>query len=75
MLHPEELEEEERKKMEEKMRGYPNPREFFVSTLAHGVGMIASAFYPKPVIVRFSDFKSNEYANLIGGKNIEPKEG
>src|SRR3990167_7453739 len=47
---------------------------FFVERLAHGVAMIAAAFYPKDVILRFSDFKTNEYANLIGGKRYEPVE-
>jgi pyruvate,water dikinase len=50
------------------------PKEFFVRSLAEGVGRIAAAFYPKPVIVRMSDFKSNEYAMLIGGKEFEPEE-
>lgn len=54
--------------------GYKNKGEFFVDKLAEGIGMIAAAFYPKQVIVRLSDFKSNEYANLIGGKMFEPKE-
>jgi pyruvate,water dikinase len=53
---------------------YDDKPQFFVDKLAHGVGMIAAAFYPKPVIVRMSDFKSNEYANLLGGKQFEPKE-
>ena len=53
---------------------YPNKQEFFIDKLAQGMGTIAAAFYPKPVIVRLSDFKSNEYANLIGGRNFEPKE-
>ena len=53
---------------------YDEKPQFFVDKLAHGVGMIAAAFYPKPVIVRMSDFKSNEYANLLGGKQFEPKE-
>ena len=48
--------------------------QFFVDKLAEGVGMLAAAFYPKPVIVRLSDFKSNEYANLIGGAQFEPHE-
>ncbi len=48
--------------------------QFFVDKLAHGIGMIAAAFYPKPVVVRMSDFKSNEYANLLGGRQFEPKE-
>jgi pyruvate,water dikinase len=54
--------------------GEEDPRDFFVSRLAEGVGRIAAAFYPKPVIVRMSDFKSNEYARLIGGQEFEPVE-
>ncbi len=54
--------------------GYDDKVKFFVDKLAQGVGMIAAAFYPKDVILRFSDFKTNEYANLIGGKAYEPKE-
>jgi pyruvate,water dikinase len=54
--------------------GYENKADYFVDRLAEGVGMIAAAFYPKPVIVRLSDFKSNEYANLIGGAQFEPHE-
>ena len=54
--------------------GYADKAEYFVDKLAEGVGMIAAAFYPKQVIVRLSDFKSNEYANLIGGKLFEPDE-
>jgi len=54
--------------------GYPNPREFFLGRLTEGVAMIASAFWPKPVIVRLSDFKSNEYKKLIGGNRYEPDE-
>lgn len=51
-----------------------DPKEFFVRSLSEGIGRIAAAFYPKPVIVRMSDFKSNEYAMLIGGKEFEPLE-
>jgi pyruvate,water dikinase len=51
-----------------------DPKEFFVRSLAEGIGRIAAAFYPKPVIVRMSDFKSNEYAMLIGGREFEPTE-
>lgn len=54
--------------------GYSDKTEFFVEKLAQGVSMIAAAFYPKDVIVRLSDFKTNEYANLIGGKGFEPAE-
>ena len=54
--------------------GEEDPRDFFVRRLAEGIGRIAAAFYPKPVIVRMSDFKSNEYAMLIGGHEFEPVE-
>jgi pyruvate,water dikinase len=54
--------------------GYPSKTEFFVDKLAQGIGKLGAAFYPKDVIVRFSDFKTNEYANLIGGQYFEPKE-
>ncbi len=54
--------------------GYADKAQFFVDKLAQGVAMIAAAFYPKDVIVRLSDFKSNEYANLIGGRGYEPTE-
>jgi pyruvate,water dikinase len=56
------------------MAGYADPVTFFVEKLAEGVGQIAAAFAPEPVIVRLSDFKSNEYANLIGGRAYEPSE-
>ncbi len=55
-------------------RRFEKPEDYFVEKLSEGVGMIAAAFYPKPVIVRLSDFKSNEYAGLIGGAGFEPKE-
>ena len=58
----------------ERRIGEEDPREFFVRRLAEGIGRIAAAFYPKAVIVRMSDFKSNEYAMLIGGKEFEPEE-
>ena len=54
--------------------GSEDPREFFVRRLSEGVGRIAAAFYPKPVIVRLSDFKTNEYADLLGGNDFEPIE-
>lgn len=54
--------------------GEEDPRDYFIRCLAEGVGRIAAAFYPKPVIVRLSDFKSNEYARLIGGREFEPVE-
>jgi pyruvate,water dikinase len=58
----------------EQAAGYADPVEFFVARLAEGISTIAAAFAPNPVIVRLSDFKSNEYANLIGGKQYEPHE-
>ena len=58
----------------ERRIGEEDPREFFIRCLAEGIGRIAAAFYPKPVIVRMSDFKSNEYARLIGGREFEPDE-
>ena len=56
------------------VKAYKKPADFFIQKLAEGVGTIAAAFYPKPVIVRLSDFKTNEYANLLGGEGFEPKE-
>ncbi len=60
--------------IDEITEGYSNKADFFVDKLAQGVATIAAAYYPKDVIVRLSDFKSNEYANLIGGENYEPVE-
>jgi len=54
--------------------GYATPRDYFVEKLVEGVGVIAAAFYPRPVIVRLSDFKTNEYAQLTGGRGFEPAE-
>jgi pyruvate,water dikinase len=56
------------------VRAYESPSDFFIERLAEGVGTIAAAFYPKPVIVRLSDFKTNEYASLLGGEAFEPRE-
>ncbi len=60
--------------IDEKTAAYPDKKQFFIDKVAEGVGRIAAAFYPKDVIVRLSDFKSNEYANLIGGRFYEPEE-
>ena len=54
--------------------GYDDKAEYFVDRLSRGLGRIAAAFYPQPVIVRMSDFKTNEYAGLVGGAEFEPKE-
>ncbi len=63
-----------KKQIEAIATGYANPEEFFVNVLAQSIGMIAAAFYPKPVIVRLTDFKSNEYHDLLGGELFEPDE-
>jgi len=63
-----------KQKIEELTHHYPNKEKYFVDKLSQGIATIAAAFYPKDVIVRMSDFKSNEYANLIGGRQFEPKE-
>lgn len=62
------------KEIDKRTLGYKNKKQFFVDTLAYGIARIAAAFYPKPVIVRFSDFKTNEYRTLIGGDMYEPRE-
>jgi pyruvate,water dikinase len=63
-----------KREVEHAARGYRDPREFFAEKLTEGVATIAAAFWPKPVIVRLSDFKSNEYKKLIGGARYEPDE-
>jgi pyruvate,water dikinase len=63
-----------RARIEDLTRGYDDKRQYFVDHLARGIAKIAASQYPEPVIVRMSDFKSNEYANLIGGTRWEPEE-
>lgn len=63
-----------RRQIEKLTKGYDKPGDFFVQKLSEGVGTIAAAFWPNPVIVRLSDFKTNEYASLLGGKQFEPVE-
>jgi pyruvate,water dikinase len=65
---------ETRRRIDDKMAGYADPVSFYVDRLAEGIATITAAFAPNPVIVRLSDFKSNEYANLVGGKRYEPHE-
>jgi pyruvate,water dikinase len=65
---------ETREAIDEQMAGYDDPVTFFIDKLAEGISTIAAAFAPEPVIVRLSDFKTNEYANLIGGEGYEPNE-
>jgi len=75
LIHFKELKDELAKyKIADLTKQYTDKPAFFVDKLAQGVGAIAAAFYPKPVIVRMSDFKSNEYANLLGGREFEPHE-
>jgi len=72
--HPTGLPDEVRAKIAAKVSGYQSPIEYYVEKIKEGVATIAAAFWPKPVIVRLSDFKSNEYSNLIGGQLYEPHE-
>ena len=74
LLEYDSLDESTRTAVNEQMAGYDNPVSFFIDRLSEGVSTIAAAFAPEPVIVRMSDFKSNEYANLIGGEKYEPDE-
>ena len=74
LLDFERLPETLRERVRERIAGYESPESFFVERLVEGVATIAAAFHPKPVIVRLSDFKSDEYANLVGGELYEPGE-
>jgi pyruvate,water dikinase len=74
LLHPERTDPATRVEIEKRTRGYPDGATFFVEKLAEGVARIAAAFFPRPVVVRLSDFKTNEYAGLLGGASFEPKE-
>jgi len=79
-VHPKALLEYDRQdaatraKIDERIKGYASPVEFYIERLKEGIATIAASVYPKPVIVRLSDFKSNEYANLLGGQRYEPHE-
>ena len=74
LLEPESLDQDTQRQIAALVSGYGDAASFFVDKLAEGVSMIAAAFYPKPVIVRLSDFKTNEYAHLLGGGPFEPAE-
>jgi pyruvate,water dikinase len=75
LVHPDKVADPaERAAIARLCRGYEKPADFFIERLAEGVGTIAAAFYRKPVIVRMSDFKTNEYAALVGGRAFEPSE-
>jgi pyruvate,water dikinase len=72
--HPEKVDDVTRDKIDTICTAYENPQDFFIKTLSEGVATIAAAVYPRPCVVRMSDFKSNEYATLLGGKFFEPQE-
>lgn len=75
LLNHKELDDPElSREIEKRVLGYENEEDFFIKKLSYGIAKIGAAFYPNPVIVRFSDFKTNEYYNLLGGKYFEPKE-
>jgi pyruvate, water dikinase len=74
LLNYDKLDQKLKDKIDEKTRGYKNGVEFYVETLSYGIAQIAAAFYPNPVILRFSDFKTNEYRGLLGGEAYEPLE-
>jgi len=74
LIHFQSLSPKLKKEIHSKTAAYQSPLEFYIAKLSEGMAMIAAAFYPKPVIFRFSDFKTNEYANLIGGHLYEPLE-
>ena len=74
LLHPEQLGEPDREAVRALSTGFASPAEFFVDRMASGIAVIAASRWPDPVIVRFSDFKTNEYAGLLGGRVFEPHE-
>ncbi len=74
LVHPERLSASDRATIAQLTRGYDPPSDYFVETLARGIGRIAAVFHPHPAIVRLSDFKTNEYGNLLGGESFEPRE-
>ncbi len=74
LVHPERTDAATQRAIADRTRGYPDGGTFFVEKLAEGVARIAAGFHPRPVVVRLSDFKTNEYAGLLGGSFFEPKE-
>ena len=74
VLHYPDLPADLKQQVENQSAGYPDPVSFYVEKLAEGIATLGAAFFPKPVIVRLSDFKSNEYSSLIGGQQYEPRE-
>src|SRR5262249_6174901 len=75
LIHPDRITDPDARVAVERLtRLYPDGESFFVERLSEGIGTIAGAFWPKPVVVRMSDFKTNEYASLLGGADFEPHE-
>ena len=74
LIHPEKVDDVTREKIDQLTAAYESPQAFFLKVLSEGVASIASAVYPKPCVVRMSDFKTNEYASLLGGKFFEAEE-
>ncbi len=74
LLDYEQVPDEVRAEIDERTAGYQSPRQYYIDRIAEGVGTIAAAFHPRPVVVRLSDFKSNEYASMVGGSAYEPEE-
>ncbi len=75
LINYETLEDQKLKaKIDKKISAYESPKEYFIERMVEGIATLAAAFHPKPVILRMSDFKTNEYAHLLGGENYEPKE-
>jgi pyruvate, water dikinase len=74
LVHPERTDPETQRRIEALTRGYDDPADYFVDVLARGIAKLASPYHPHPAIVRLSDFKTNEYAHLLGGEAFEPQE-
>ena len=74
VLFPDRVSKEAQEEINHRARNDPSPEAFFIRKLSEGIGSIAGAFYPRPIIVRLGDFKSNEYCRLVGGEGFEPKE-
>ena len=74
LVHPERTTRETQRQIRDLTRGYSEPSDYFVDVLARGIAKLASPYYPHPAIVRLSDFKTNEYAHLVGGEVFEPEE-
>lgn len=74
LINYESLSSDVKEQIDERTLGYPDKKQFYIDRLSYGIAKISAAFYPNPVIVRFSDFKTNEYRQLLGGSNFEPLE-